>query len=123
MAHRLNDAQRNKVADAFVSGIVALDIYTGAQPAAGAAASGTLLGTITGITWGAAAAGVTNVTASTDDEDADASGTAGWGRFRNADGSEFFDGAVGAEFTLADANIVAGGAISLTSASITQPAS
>lgn len=123
MAFRLNDAARNAAADGLVSSIVALDIYTGAQPAAGAAATGTLLGTITGITWGAAAAGVTAVTASIDDSDADNSGTAGWGRFRNAGGTKFFDGAVGAEFTLADADIVAGGTISLTSASITQPAS
>lgn len=123
MAHRLNDAQRNKVADAYVTDIVELDIYTGAQPAAGGAATGTLLGTITAITWGAAAAGVVNASGSTDDADADASGTAGWGRFRNAGGTEFFDGAVGVEFTLADAEIVAGGTISLTSASITQPAS
>lgn len=123
MAFRLNDAARNAAADGLVDDITALDIYTGSQPSAGGAASGTLLGTITGITWGAAASGVASVSASTDDDDADASGTAGWGRFRNAGGTKFFDGAVGAEFTLADADIVEGGTISLTSATVTQPAS
>ena len=121
MTLRLNDGFRHSKLDAL-DDIVALDVYTGAQPAAGAAASGTLLGTITGITWGAAAAGARSVNASTDDEDADASGTAGWGRFRNAGGTVFFDGAVGSEFTLDDPDIVAGGVISLTSATYTQPA-
>lgn len=122
MALRLNDACRNAAADGFVANIVALDIYTGTQPAAGGAATGTLLGTITAIVWGAAAAGVASVSSSTADASADASGTAGWGRFRSTDGLKFFDGAVAAEFTLADTNIVAGGTITLTSASITQPA-
>ena len=121
MTLRLNDAFRASKLDAL-DAIVALDIYTGAQPAAGGAATGTLLGTITGITWAAAAAGARAVSASTDDPAADASGTAGWGRFRNAGGTEFFDGAVGSEFTLSETNIVAGGTISLTSGTYTQPA-
>lgn len=122
MAFRMNDAARNAAADGLVTDLTALDIYTGTQPAAGGAATGTLLGTITSIVWGAAASGVASVSSSTADSSADASGTAGWGRFRNGTGTKFFDGAVTAEFTLADANIVAGGTITLTSASITQPA-
>lgn len=123
MAFRLNDAARNAAADGLVASIVALDIYTGGQPAAGGAPTGTLLGTVTAITWGAAAAGVAAASGSTADPSADATGTAGWGRFRNAGGTKFFDGLVGAEFTLADPDIVAGGTITLTSASVTQPAS
>lgn len=122
MAFRLDDNARNAAADGLVANIVELDIYTGTQPAAGGAPTGTLLGTVTGITWGAAAAGVASVSGSTPDSSADDSGTAGWGRFRNAGGTKFFDGAEGAEFTLADTNIVAGGTITLTSATVTQPA-
>lgn len=122
MAYRLNDAARNATLEGQVNDLTDLDIYSGVQPAAGAAASGTLLASITGITWSAASAGSKSVSGTPSDTSADASGTAGWGRFRNAGGTKFVDGAVGAEFTLADANIVAGGTVTLTSATVTQPA-
>ena len=122
MALRLNTAKRNALADAGVNGLTHLDIYTGSQPAsANSAASGTLLGTISGITWAAASSGAAALSASTDDSSADATGTAGWGRFRNAGDTLRVDGAVGAEFTLADTSIVAGGVISLTDATLTMP--
>ena len=120
MALRLNDAFRHSKLGAL-AGTWILEIYSGAQPAAGGAASGTLLGTVTAITWAAASGGERAVSASTDGTAA-ASGTAGWGRFSTDAGATFFDGAVGAEFTLADTNIVENGTISLTSATYTQPA-
>ena len=121
MATRFNTAKQNALADAGVASLTQVDIYTGTQPAsANSAASGTLLGTVTAITWGAGSSGVATASGSTDGT-AGASGTAGWGRFRNAGDTLRMDGAVGAEFTLADANIVSGGTISLTSATLTQP--
>jgi hypothetical protein len=122
MAFRLNDAARNAAADGLVSTMTVLEIRTGTQPTnAGDAASGTLLATIT-VSWGSASGGVVAVTG-TPSATASASGTAGWGRLRNSGDTKRFDGAVGAEFTLADPEIVSGGTVTLTSASITQPAS
>ena len=96
-------------------------MWSGAKPAsANDAATGTLLGTITGITW-TTSGNPASLAGSTPDDDADASGTAGWGRFRDAGDTLRMDGTVGADFTLADPNIVAGGQISLTSATLTQP--
>ena len=122
MALRLNDAFRHlKLGALDGAGTWTLDIYSGTQPAAGGAATGTLLGTVTAITWAAASDGARAVSASTDGT-AVASGTAGWGRFHKDDAATFFDGAVAAEFTLADTNIVENGTVSLTSATYTQPA-
>ena len=121
MAFRLNTNRRNVAADALVEDCTVLEIRTGTQPAsANDAATGTLLATIT-VAWGAASAGVTAVTG-TPSATAAASGTAGWGRFRNAGDTARFDGAVGAEFTLADPDVVIGGTVTLTSATVTQPA-
>jgi hypothetical protein len=121
MAIRFNTARRNSLADAGVLDLTVLEIRTGGQPAsANDAASGTLLATITGITWGAATAGVKTVTG-TPNVTAAATGTAGWGRFRNTGDTMRMDGVAGAEFTLADPNIVSGGTVTLTSASYTQP--
>jgi hypothetical protein len=99
MAIRYSNTKRTAVAAEWVNGIVACDIYTGTQPAQNGSASGTLLGTITGIVWTAGAAGVSEITSWTTVQ-AVASGTPGWARFRNAGGTEFFDGAYGAEFGL-----------------------
>lgn len=122
MAARFSTKARNDAADGRLSGVDTLDVYTGTQPAsANDAPSGTLLGTVTGITWGAASGGAASVSGSTPDDSADNSGTAGWGRFSaSGDGTKKMDGAVGVEFTLADADIVAGGTITLTSATLTE---
>jgi hypothetical protein len=123
MAFRINNASRSAAVTALVNTITVLEIRTGTQPAtAETAASGTLLATITGISWGTASNGVISVTG-TPNVTAVATGTAGWGRFRNTGDTLRFDGAVGAEFTLADTSIVSGGTVTLTSASVTQPAS
>jgi len=122
MAIRFNDGQRTALI-AGTDGLNTLEIRTGTQPATGGtAASGTLLATITGITWAAGAAGVRQLAAGTYQATAVASGTAGWGRFRTTDDARRMDGAVGAEFTLADTNIVSGGTVTLTAATVTQPA-
>lgn len=122
MATRFNTAKRNALADTGVASLAFLDVYTGGQPASAQdAATGTLLGTVTGITWGAGAAGVASRTAS-DTVVAAATGTAGWGRFRNTGDTLRMDGVVGAEFTLNDNNIVVGGNVSITTATLTQPA-
>lgn len=121
MALRFNTQKQIDLAGQAVDGLVELDIYTGAQPAsANDAATGTLLGTVTGIAWDQSG----NPAVLNDppyEGSAVAGGEAGWGRFRNAGGTLRKDGAVGAEFTLADPNIVEGGTIRLTGANLTQP--
>lgn len=116
---RAMDAVRTAVAAEYVNGLTTLEIYTGAPPAVGAAATGTLLATIT-VSWAAGAAGVQAISG-TPSATAGASGTAGWGRFRNAGDTRRIDGTVGADFTLADTNIVSGGTVTVTSGSITVP--
>lgn len=116
---RTNDARKTAVAAAYVASITVLDIYTGAAPGVNSAPSGTLLASIT-VSWAAGAAGVQAVSG-TPSATAAASGTAGWGRFRNAGSTEWFDGTVGADFTMADTNVVSGGTVTLTSASVTVP--
>lgn len=121
MTLRLNTAKQVQLAAAGVADLTHLDVYTGAQPAsANDAPGGVLLGTITGITWDTTGNPAV-ADGSVDDEDADASGVAGWGRFRNAAGTLRMDGAVGTDFVLDDVNIVAAGVISLISAALSQP--
>jgi hypothetical protein len=78
---------------------------------------------VTGLTWAAGTdVWIREVTGSTPGT-AVASGTPGYGRFRNAAGDKFFDGAYGAEFTLVGGgDIVTGGSVALNSASITAAA-
>lgn len=131
MATRISTASRNAAADAIA---VLLDggyieIRDGAQPATPAtAASGTLLGTLNlgGPAFGAAANGTATANAITDDNDADASGTAGWFRAYDAIDNAVIDGAItgeggGGELELDDTDIVAGGVISVNSWTITMP--
>ena len=121
MAVRFNTAKQVALSTAGVNDITHLDIYTGTQPAsANDAASGTLLGTITGIGW--TTSGNPAVLADAPYEGtAVESGTAGWGRFRNAGDTLRMDGAVAAEFTMADTAVVSGGTLRLTAATLTQP--
>jgi hypothetical protein len=121
MAIRFNTAKQVALAGTGVASLTILDVYTGTQPAsANDAASGTLLGTITGIAWDTAANPAVLDDAPYEGSAAE-SGTAGWGRFRNSDGSLRMDGAVGSEFTMADTSVVEGGTLRLTAASLTQP--
>jgi hypothetical protein len=130
MAMRINDAQRNRLADSFATSFDGgtLAIYTGTQPAtAGTAASGTLLATITlpGTAFGAASAGVASK-AGTWTDTVDVSGQAGWGRFVSATGDRRMDVDIGqgaGELSLDEDDLVAGGTVTVTTFTITQPAS
>jgi len=102
-------------------------IYTGTQPATPeTAASGTLLATLTlASTAGSVSNGVWTAGTIAGDTSADATGTAGWFRCLQSNGTTAeFDGAVsttGAELNLNSVSIVAGGAVNITSLTYTQP--
>lgn len=131
MAERLNDAARNRQADSvgddFNNGT--LKIYTGTQPAAGAAATGTLLVTITlpADAMAAAASGVASKSG-TWSASAVATGDAGWFRIESLAGSRWYDGAItvtagGGEIELTSISVTSGQTVAITSFSVTQPAS
>ena len=121
MAVRFNTQKQIDLAGEGVAGLVNLDIYTGTQPAsANDAATGTLLGTITGIAWNVTANPAV-LDAASYEVTAVAGGTAGWGRFRDAGGTLRMDGVVAGEFTMADPVVINGGTIRITAASLTQP--
>lgn len=131
MAERLNDAARNRQADSIGDDFnnATLKIYTGTQPAAGAGATGTLLVTITlpADAMGAAASGVASKSGTWSGVAGD-TGTAGWFRIESSSGSRFYDGAVtgtggGGEIELTSTSITSGQTVTVTSFSVTQPAS
>lgn len=136
MTTRLPTNVRNAMANAAVDLIDAgpaagtVQIRTGAQPAsAGTAATGTLLGTLTlsDPAFADAVNGTATAGAVTGDSSADASGTAGWFRVLDSTGATVMDGAIseaggGGELILDKTTIVAGGTISVTSWTVTQPA-
>lgn len=124
-------------ANAAVDAITALlngghiEIRTGAQPAGpGAAATGTLLGTLTlsATAFGTASGGTATANAITGDTSADASGTAGWFRGYTSASAGVIDGAItatggGGDMELDNTGIVAGGTIDVSSWTITMPTS
>lgn len=143
-AIKISTAARNAACDAIVdlidggSGAGVLRIYTGAQPATpGTAPTGTLLAEVTlnDPAFGSAAAGVAALTVSPaiSDASANATGTAGWCRFLDSteaagSGLGVVDGAVtasagGGFLELATTTVTAAGPVSITSGSITVPAS
>lgn len=136
MAVRISTAARSAAADAIVdlvdggTGAGTLRIFTGAQPANPATApSGTLLGTLTmsDPAFGNAASGVATAAPITGDSSADATGTAGWARIADSSGTAIIDMSVtvsggGGDLQLDSVNIVAGGAINVTSLTVTMPA-
>lgn len=116
-------------AAAFDGGNCRINVYTGAQPVtADAAASGTLLGTLTPSSdvFGApGAAGASAINSVTSDSSADATGTAGYCRFYRtgdtAPGSAGngttdlrMDLLIGTDIAIDNASIVAGGVIALS---------
>lgn len=130
MAERLNDAARNRQADSIGDDFnnATLKIYTGSQPAAGGAATGTLLVTITlpADAMAAASAGVASKSGTWSGV-AGATGTAGWFRIESSAGSRWYDGAVtgtggGGEIELTSTSITSGQTVTITSFSVTQPA-
>lgn len=132
---RLASATRNELAQRFQvlldagAGNGTIKIYTGTQPASADDGIGgaTLLGTLTFSKPSAPAAsgGVLTFDAITQDDAADASGTATWARIADSAGNTVFDcdvGTSGATINLNTTTIVAGGPISITSFTITVPA-
>ena len=124
MATRTSLTSRNASLTAMAtrlnSGI--LRIYTGSQPATPeTAASGTLLAECTlNATSGTVTNGVFTAGAITQDSSANNSGTAGWFRVFQSNGTTVeFDGLAGAELTMANYNIVAGGTVSITALTYT----
>lgn len=131
MAERLNDAARNRQADSIGDDFnnATLKIYTGTQPAAGAGATGDLLVTITlpADAMAAASGGVASKSGTWSGTAGD-TGTAGWFRIESSAGSRFYDGAVtgtggGGEIELTSTSITSGQTVTITSFSVTQPAS
>lgn len=130
MPLRISSGAQNAAADAIAALIGTggtLKIYSGAQPATpGTAASGTLLGTVTLGSWSAASAG-TAAGADPASVNAVATGTAGWFRAASSGGTTVLDGDVtatggGGVMTLSSTSLVSGGAVDITSVSITMPA-
>lgn len=130
MAARASILARNAGLNAMASRLNSgkLRIYSGAQPATPeTAASGTLLAelTLNATAFGAAAAGVITANAITSDSAADATGTAGWFRLLQSDGTTAeHDGVCGVgsgELQLPTLSIVANAIISCSSLTITHP--
>lgn len=137
MAVRLPTASRNAAADSIVdrldagSGAGTVEIRTGAQPAsANDAASGTLLATFTlaDPAFGAAASGT--ATADVDPVPSAtgvAAGTAGWFRAKDSDGNTVLDGSVtatggGGDLTMSTTTVSVGLTVNLTGFTVTMPA-
>lgn len=135
MAHNvtLANAARNAVADAVAAlcdgGV--LRVYDGIQPAGPGTAvtTQTLLAecTFADPAFSSAVAGVATAHTIADDPAADASGTATWFRIVGAGGSAVIDGTVGVgasfDCDVPTAVVVAGEAFSVSSLTLTAPAS
>jgi hypothetical protein len=142
MAVRFSVGLRNKILDSGLADAFdttgRINIYTGTQPATAAtAASGTLLGTLTlasDSVSSAAASGVMTFNTITSDTSADATGTAGWGRFYRtgdtAPGSagnstdrriDFAISTSGSDVNFDSVSFVAGGTIAISSLTLTLP--
>jgi hypothetical protein len=131
---KISDAARNAMVDALVdlldagSGAATLAFRTGTAPASlGTAETGTLLATCTfsDPAFGSSASGTATANAITSDTNVDASGTPGYFRAKDSDGTAVFQGSVG--LSASDINFdsvtwVAGGTVSVTSLTVTQPA-
>lgn len=135
MAIRLSTRSRNAAADAVVdttdagAGAGRLRIFTGTQPAsANDAATGTLLADVVlaDPAFGAAATGTAALTDPGPVTGA-AAGIAGWFRILDSDLVAVMDGSVtatgaGGDLTLSNTNIAAGQSVDITGGSVTMPA-
>jgi hypothetical protein len=133
---RIATATRNAALDAITTALGSagtIKIYTGSQPANANTALGaqTLLGTLTfsNPAAGAAASGVLTFSSVTQDSAADATGTATWARIASSGGTTVFDCDVGGTnesttgtIQLNTSAIVIGGPISISSFTLTYPA-
>lgn len=136
MSLTLSNASRSAMCDALVdladagAGAGKVRIYDGSRPAGpGTAVSGqTLLAELTfsDPAFGAASNGVATASSITGDSSADATGTASWFRVLDSNNTAIWDGSVGtsgADLNLSSVSIVAGGAVNITSWTVTVPAS
>jgi hypothetical protein len=116
----LRNARLDQIGTTLGSGGT-LVVRTGAPPGVGNAATGTLLCTLTAVTYAAASAGTKTFTA-TSDTNAAASGTPGYARLLTSGGTVHaeFDAAVGSGTLNFNSAISAGGTVSLTSATFTE---
>ena len=133
MAIRFPQATRQASCDAVVDlceggGTGSLVFYSGAEPSADVAATGTLLGTLTlsNPAFGATAAdGTATANAITDDSAADATDTAGYFRVLAGSGALVFQGSVGLQGSGADCELtshpVVGEPISVSSLTLQCP--
>lgn len=98
-----------------------LKVYTGSPPGVGNAATGTLLCTLTAVTYASASGGQQTFTA-TGDTNAAASGTPGYGRLLTSGGTvhEEFDAGVGSGTLNFNSTVSAGGTVNLTAATHTE---
>lgn len=115
----IRTAEAQAIGDTFgTAGTI--EVRSGTPPGVGNAATGTLLATLTAVTWQVGAAGAITFTA-TADSSGDASGTPGHIRMKTSGGTAKieFDAAVGSGTANFSAAVSLGGAVSLTSATIT----
>lgn len=131
MALGFPTAVRNTVLDAittYAGGSCLLKIFSGTRPATGGTETTKLAQLTCNATFApAASSGVLTLNSISSDTSADATGTASWFRINRSDGTTVvMDGAVtatggGGDMTLDDVNIVLGGTVAVTSATITAP--
>jgi hypothetical protein len=133
---RIATATRNAMLDAITTALGSagtIKFYTGSQPANADTSLGaqTLLGTLTYSNPAApsAASGVLTFSSITQDSSADATGTATWARIASSGGTTVFDCDVGGTnesttgtIQLNTSDIVSGGPISISSFTLTYPA-
>jgi hypothetical protein len=133
MAIRLNDAIRTGIVDSGIVGMLGtsgiLKIYNTPQPPAGGeATTSNLIVTISGISWNPATNGTGLISGTKTGTAGATAGTAAWGRLSGTDGSTYLvDGNCGTaatcDFVINAVAIAASSVVSLTAATIVQPAS
>lgn len=137
MATRLSTAAQNAAAEAIAaladagSGAGTIKVYSGSQPAsANDAGSGDLLATFTldDPAFGAASSGVVTLEGTPLETTGADDGTAGWFRLEDSDGNNILDGSVtasggGGQMQLNTTTISTGVDVSVTSGTVTMPAS
>lgn len=132
MAIRIPTAVRNAACDAVVdladagAGAATIEIRTGSQPAtANDAATGSVLATIpcADPAFGSASSGTAALAGVPRSVTASGTGTAGWFRLKDSDGTTVLDGSVtatggGGELTLATTSLSTGATVEITSGGI-----
>lgn len=135
MAWAIDSTLRNTLADAVDdavntgSGTAVIEIRTGSPPGIGNAATGTLLASISlqNPAFGNAASGIITLNGTPLSATASATGTAGYCRLKDRNGTARGEGTVtatggGGDLTLASTSIVSGATVRITSGTITVPA-